>query len=1325
MSALLDPRFEHDGGGVGFLADLAGAPSARILPLALLALDRMTHRGGVDADGRTGDGAGVITEVPWDVLRADLPPGPRIPSGRREDLGVGMLFLPLDRAGALRAREVVTEALAAEGLTVRGWREVPVREEALGEKAWRFRPQIEQVFVERPAEWSADHFEGRLYRARRGMESLSRAGRLDAFYVASLSHRTIVYKAMVQGGDLADFYLDLRHPDFASAFAVFHQRFTTNTVPSWSMTQPFRLLAHDGEINTIEANRSWMRAREASLASARLGIAPGALSPLLAARVSDSGSLDEALGLLTAAGRGVLHGMTLLVPPAWEGDPEMTGEVRDFFDYQSGLLEPWDGPSLAVFTDGKTVAASVDRNGLRPARYLVTVDGLVMLASEVGVLAVEEERVLRRGRLGPGDVVAVDLRAGRFLDRETIHRSLAAGRPYGRWLRAHRVTLDRVRAAVPAESGADPETPDVRLLRAFGHTREERDDTPLAVLSARPRLLYSYFRQRFAQVTSPPIDPLRESTVMSLVVHLGPRGNLLAEAPEHAAQVQLPGPFLDERDLASLRAWDRAGFCARTLGLLFRAEGGEVAFRRALDELLREAVRAVEAGATLLILSDRGVDETHAALPMLLAVATVHQHLIGAGLRLRTSLIAETGEARDGHHMACLLGYGASAIHPYLALAAIRQAVRDAGGEPADEASAREGFRNALTKGLLETLSRMGISTLRSYHGAQLFEAIGVGVEVVQRCFTGTPSAIGGVGLGHLAGEVLARHAGAFAAAAAGPEESSSARPIHRRDPIVLRDLLDFRLGQGIPLREVEPVEAVFKRFATAAKSPGALSPEAHEVPALDLYGIADLAQRIYDLKRVNAAATVRVQLGSQVGVGAIAAAVAKAHADAIVIAGHDGGAGASPLGSINNAGTPWELGLVEAQQALVRGGLRGRVRLQVEGGLKTGRDVVMAALFGADEFGFGSTALGAAGGLSFFTAVAEEVREVLALLGYRRLQDVIGRTDLVEARPVRAGSKAAAVTLRHLLTGPGTEAGAIRHEGGGRNEPPITGQNLDELALGRLRFQGDGVRPIEMALPIGNTDRAVGVLIAGELTRRFRGRPLAEETIRLQLRGAAGRSFGAFCVDGLHLRLEGEANDDLGKGMSGGEITLFPSRAFASRAEGEVIAGNSILYGATGGRAFIAGRVGERFAARNRGALAVVEGVGDHACEGMTGGAVVVLGPFGRHFGAGMSGGLAYVFDPEERLARHTSLEMVTIETEAPAEDEAWLREAIERHAEATGSALAERLLATWGDARACFRRVAPKGAPAARPAAWPARFVRAAAEAEVASLVEEARFA
>ena len=1421
---LHDPRFEHDACAVGFLVDLAGGQERCVLPLALVALARMGHRGAVDADGRTGDGAGLITQVPWSVLLPDLPPSlaPRLP--RPESLGAGMLFLPLDLAGAARARGLVAEALGAEGLDVRGWREVPVEEEVLGDKAWRGRPRIEQVFVERRSGDGADDFERGLYRARRGMEARARGLRLDGFHVASLSHRTIVYKAMVRGVELPELYPDLRHPDFATALAVLHLRFGTNALPRWAHTQPFRLVAHNGEIGTIEGNRSWMRAREASLASPRLGLGPGDLRPALPEGTSDSAALDEALGLLTAAGRDVLQGMSLLLPPAWEGDPEMPGEVRDFFDYQSGLMEPWDGPSLAVFTDGRTVGAALDRNGLRPARTLVTVDGLVMLASEAGVLAVEEERVLRRGRLGPGDVLAVDLKAGRLLDRDAVHRSLAARRPYGRWLRAHRVELDQVRTEAPGAPAPAAGGAGLALLRAFGYTREDlrfvlgpphgegvgplasiREDMPLAVLSKQPRLLYSYFRQRVAQVTKSPLDSLREPEGTSLAAHLGPKGNLLAEVPEHADQVRLPGPFLRDEDLAALRAWRRPGWQARTLDLLFPTAGGEVAFRRALDELLREAVRVAEGGATLLVLSDRGVDEAHAALPMFLAVATVHQHLLGAGLRHRVSLVAETGEARDDHHMACLQAFGASAVNPWLALAVVGQAAPR--------------YLAALDEGLRRILAKTGISVLSSYQGAQLFEALGVAPEVVQRSFAGTPSAIGGVGLGQIAADVLARHSGAFDASGPNvldaPDAAIGAADLRhgdhadlgrRRDPIVLRDLLELRPAEAIPLEEVEPVEAIFERFMTAAMSAGAFSAEAREVLATamnriggrstsgdggepaeglwrmlpgggragnrikqvtparvgvtaeylaaadeiqiemarggghhDVHGIEDLAQLVYDLKRVNPGAAVSVKLLSQAGIGPVAAGVAKAHADAIVIGGCDGGPGASPLESTGGAGTPWELGLAEAQQVLVRGGLRGRVRLQVEGGIETGRDVIVAALLGADELGFGTAALLAAGCVKarrprpdalaggvaprqpedlplefdgtpdqlvrFFTGVAGEVRRILALLGQRRLQDVIGRTDLLESRVARPAGRAATVSLSRLLLGSGPEAGAVRHESrsAGGDEPPLTGQHLDELVLGRLRFHPDGVRPLELALPIGNADRAVGARIAGELARRFRGRALEPGTIRLHYCGAAGQSFGAFCVAGLHLRLEGEANDSVGKGMSGGEIAILPSRSFASRAAGQVIAGSSILLGATGGRVFVAGRVGERFAVRNSGALAVVEGVGDHACEYMTAGAVVVLGPFGRNLGAGMSGGLAYVLDPEELLARRTNPEAVAVEARVPAEDEAWLREAVERHRDATGSPLAATLLAAWPESRSHFRRLAPRGAAAARPAGWP----------------------
>ncbi|HSB62342.1 MAG TPA: glutamate synthase central domain-containing protein, partial [Vicinamibacteria bacterium] len=963
-------------------------------------------------------------------------------------------------------------------------------------------------------------------------------------------------------------------------------------------------------------------------------------------------------------------------------------------------------------------------------------------------------------RLGPGDVMAVNLKAGRLLDRDAVHRSLAARRPYGRWLRAHRVELEQVRREAGGASAPEAGGAGLALLRAFGYTREDlgfvlgpghggsvgplasiRDDTALAVLSKQPRLLYSYFRPRVAQVTSPPLDPLREPEGTSLAVHLGPKGNLLAEPPEHADQVRLPGPFLRDEDMAALRAWDRPGWQARTLGLLFPTAGGEVAFRRALDELLREAARAAEGGAALLVLSDRGVDDAHAALPMLLAVATVHQHLLGAGLRHRVSLVAETGEARDDHHLACLLAFGASAVNPWLALAAAR------------EAAAR--YLAALDDGLRRILARTGVSVLSSYQGAQLFEALGVAPELVQRSFTGTPSAIGGVGLGQIAADVLARHSAAFdlpgprvidapraaVATADHLRHGGHAELGGRRDPVVLRDLLELRPAEAIPLEEVEPVEAIFERFMTAALPVGLSSAEAREVlsaamnriggrstgdgetaeslwrvlpgggragsrikqvtPARagvtaeylaaadeiqiemarggahrDVHGIEDLAQLVYDLKRVNPGAAVSVRLASQAGIGSLAAGIAKAHAGAIVIGGGDGGPGSSPPGPVGGAG-PWELGLAEVQQVLVRGGLRGRLRLQVEGGLETGRDVVVAALLGADEFGFGTAALAAAGcvkarrprpdalagGLGprqpddpplefdgtpdqlvrFFTGVAGEVRGILARLGQRRLQDVIGRTDLLESRVARPGGRAAAVSLSRLLLGSGPEAGAVRHESGaGGGEPPLTGQHLDELVLGRLRFHPDGVRPLELALPIGNADRAVGARIAGELARRFRGRPLEPGTIRLRFSGAAGQGFGAFCVDGLHLSLEGEANDSVGKGMSGGEIAVLPSRPFAPRAGGQVIAGDSILFGATGGRAFVAGRVGDRFAVRNRGALAVVEGVGDHACEHMAAGAVVVLGPFGRNLGAGMSGGLAYVLDPEELLARRASPEAV-----------------------------------------------------------------------------------
>jgi glutamate synthase (ferredoxin) len=1473
------PEEIRDACGVGLLADLHGRPGRHVLPLALGALKRLAHRGAVDADGRTGDGAGVTTQIPFAVLRPELP-GLGLGDCAQEDLAAGMVYLPRVEALAAKARRLIATSLASHGLAVGAWRDVPFDDGALGEKARRYRPGITHLLVVRPHGVTADDFEVRLFLARKEAEASAEAAGLVDFYIASLSRRTLVYKALVRGVDLADFYADLRHPDFETSFVMFHQRFSTNTLPSWSMAQPFRLLAHNGEINTIGGNRNWMRAREQGLAGFPLGDRSAVSLPVLTEGASDSASLDEALALLTAAGRGVAHGLTLLMPPAWEGNAEVEAPVRSMFDYQASQMEPWDGPALVLFTDGRVVGAALDRNGLRPARYMVTADGLLLVSSEVGVMDVAEDAVLTRGRLGPGDVVAVDLEAGRFLDRETLHRELAARHPYGEWVSAQRSTLAEVRASAGVSSQTDDTdddacAADVQILRAFGYTREEQlliltpmykdgveplgsmgDDAPLAVLSARARHLFSYFKQRFAQVTNPPIDPLREALVMTLEARLGRSADLLTDGPLAGAQVLLADPVLDARDVEALLAWKREGWCARRLTMLFPTRGGAHAFEDALETLLDEAERAVSEGATCLILSDRGVDFDYAPVPSLLAVSAVHQHLVRSGLRLATSLVAETGEARDDHQVAALLGFGADAVSPYLVLDVVADAIRSEGGAAGDVQDAQRRFRKTLSKGLLKIMSKMGVSTLRSYHGAQLFEAVGISDDVIARHFTGTPSSIAGAGLADIAATVLERHRAAYAEAAAGLEEGglhryrrqdethafeprvikalhtaiktgakldykSYAELVHSREPVTLRDLMEFVPRTPIPLDMVEPVTAILPRFMSAAMSLGALSPEAQQVlsvamnrmgarsnsgeggepaelfwraapgserasnrikqvasgrfgvtaaylmsademqikmaqgskpgeggqlpghkvtahiarvrhasqgttlisppPHHDIYSIEDLAQLIYDLKRVNPAATVSVKLVSSAGIGTIALGVAKAHADAIQISGHDGGTGASPRGSIKNAGTPWELGLSEAQQALQRGGLRGRVRLQVDGGLKTGRDVVMAALLGAEEFGFGTAPLVAAGCLMarqchlntcpagiatqkeelrakftgtpediirFFTSVAEEVREILALLGYRRLSDVIGRTDLLEVRLPVSG-KGSSVSLGRMLDTPADAKGPPRWAGA-RNEPPLTGSRLDEAVLSRLRFGARGLASLDMTFSITNADRTVGARIAGELVRRQRGESARPGALRLRYYGSAGQSFGAFCVEGMSLTVEGEANDGVGKGMSGGEIVLRPPVG-AHRARNQIIAGNTLLYGATGGHAFVAGCVGERVAVRNSGAHAVVEGTGDHACEYMTAGAVVILGPTGRNLGAGMSGGTVFVLDEEGVLERRYNPDWVVLEDEITEAEESWLRAAIARHVQVTGSVHAAKILADWSDMRLLFKRVAP----------------------------------
>jgi glutamate synthase (ferredoxin) len=1466
-----------DACGVGFLADIQGRASRVLLTNALEALGRMAHRGAIDADGRTGDGAGVMTQIPFALLEPEATAlGLDCTAG---NIAVGLLFLPLDPDAAETARGLVAKVLADHGMPACHWRTVPVDNDTLGDKALRVRPSLCHALVPRPADMTADRFEAQLVASRRAIELRTGYAGLEDLYVASLSHRTLVYKALVRATDLAAYFPDLRDDRYTTAFAVFHQRFSTNTAPSWKMTQPFRLIAHNGEINTIAGNRRWMHARGQQLVSfdpargkrlAEVRIAPG---------TSDSASFDDALVSVTAAGRELPHGMTLLMPPAWEHDEEMPDAVRSFFDYQASLMEPWDGPALVVFSDGRVVGAALDRNGLRPARYLVTTDDLVLVSSEVGVLDIDVSRVVRRGRLGPGGMLVVDLERHVLREQDEIHGELAARLPYADWLAERRTSMDAVRDVTSDVAIHPAPTVDVRALRAMGCTREELmlvlgpmynegieplgsmgDDSPLSVLSPLPRLLFAYFRERFAQVTNPPIDSLREGLAMSLDVRLGVSGALLSDGSLPGAHVYLDHPVLSNCDIHALVSVQQDGWRAHQLSLLFDASGDAKGFAAALDAVVAAGDKAVREGATCLILSDDHVDATHAALPTLLAAAAMHQHLVRAGLRLRTSIVVDAGDARDEHALAALLGFGADAVCPRMGYSAIAFAVAQARNAEAPDIEALYAhYQSALLKGLRKILAKMGVSTLRSYRGAGLFEAIGIANHVIARHFTGTPSSVSGIGIAGIAAETLARHTAAYADEPAALEdggwhryrkdgEAHAFEPrvikvlhnaiktggrleyqayadlVHSRAPLALRDLVEFKSGESIPLDTVESVEDILPRFMSAAMSLGSLSPEAqqtiaiamnrigarsnsgeggespelhwgpsangdrasarikqvasgrfgvtaaylmsadeiqikmaqgskpgeggqipgskvtehiakvrHAVPGTtlisppphhDIYSIEDLAQLIYDVKSVNPAATVSVKLVSSTGIGTIAVGVAKAFADAIQISGHDGGTGASPRGSIKNAGTPWELGLSEAHQALVRGGLRGRVRLQVDGGFKTGRDVVIAAMLGGEEFGFGTAALVAAGCLMarqchlntcpvgiatqredlrkkfagtpedvirFFIAIAEEVREILALIGVRRIADVVGHAELLEQR-TPAGGKASRVRMdRVLLT---TSADSVRRAIQPRNDPPRTGSGIDERVIEELHADDGRIIPLEMLLPISNADRAVGARVAGRIVALTHNGHVAPRTVQLRFRGSAGQSFGAFCVEGMRLVVDGEANDYVGKGMSGGEIVVRPPSSARLHPDGDVIAGNTVLYGATGGTVFLAGSVGERFAVRNSGAIAVVEGTGDHAAEYMTAGAVVILGPTGRNLGAGMTGGVIFALDDDSALTRRLHPGWVTMESGLAGAEELWVRELLMRHVQATGSRHAEQLYREWGSTRLRLHRVSPVGA-------------------------------
>jgi glutamate synthase (NADPH/NADH) large chain len=1484
---LYHPSFEHDACGMGFVVNLNGERSHAIIRQGIEILVNLTHRGACGCDPDTGDGAGLLIQIPHAFLARECGKlGFELPEPGR--YGVGMMFLPVDREARLLCEGIVERIARETGLTVLGWRDTPVHADAIGREARAKQPYIEQVFLGCEDCISQDDLERKLYVVRRRAESEIEASQIrekDFFYSPSMSSRTIVYKGLMLAPQIADFYGELSDPLAASALCLVHQRFSTNTFPSWQLAHPYRYLCHNGEINTVRGNVNWMNARESVLASDVFGEDIRKIFPVIRPGASDTGSLDNAVEMLTLAGRSLPHVMAMLIPEAWDHDTTMTPEKRAFYEYHASLMEPWDGPAAVAFTDGKWIGATLDRNGLRPARYLVTNDNQLILASETGVLPVAPENVRYKGRLQPGKMLLVDLERGRIVPDEEIKLQLASRQPYGEWLKKNQITLDAL-SDPPRVYGFHPATIVVRQ-RAFGYTEEDLrmilepmaangeepvgsmgTDTPLACLSDRPQPLFHYFKQLFAQVTNPAIDPIREELVMSLTSYIGTERNILAETPEHCHTLKLPHPILTNRDLAKLRRVGQGDFLAATLSIVFRVGGGAEDLQRSLDALCRSASLAIRDGCTLLILSDRGVDEEYAPIPSLLALTAVHNHLVRERTRTQVALIIESGEPREVMHFALLIGYGASAVNPYLAIETLEHAAQQgrltSSTGPVSFEAALKNFKKSVNKGLLKVFSKMGISTLQSYRGAQAFEAIGLSSALVERYFTGTASRIEGVGLEVLAREARMKHAHAFRpvtesettldpggnyqyraageyhllnpftvsklrhAAASGSfetfEEYADAIDRENRELCTLRGLMDLRTApHAIPLDEVEPATAIVKRFATGAMSFGSISKEAHETLAIamnriggrsntgeggedearferdlngdwrrsavkqvasgrfgvtahylvncdelqikvaqgakpgeggqlpghkvdeviarvrhsipgvplisppphhDIYSIEDLAQLISDLKNVNPRARISVKLVAEAGVGTVAAGVAKARADVVLISGHDGGTGAAPLTSIKHAGVPWEMGLAETQQVLVRNDLRGRILVQTDGKLQTGRDVVIAALLGAEEFGFSTAPLVAMGCImmrkchlntcpvgiatqdpvlrrrfqgspenviNFFFFIAEQVRQWMSRLGFRRMDEMIGRVDKIGMRVAAEHWKAGGLDFAQLLYNPETPSRVHRHcvVPQDHDLDAVLDQQLIQLARPAI----ENAESVEVSLPIRNVHRSVGAMLSGEIARRHGSQGLPVDSIRFNFTGSAGQSFGAFLAHGVTLELEGDANDYTGKGLSGGKLIVYPPRGSRFAPDGNILIGNVALYGATSGEAFFNGRAGERFAVRNSGATAVVEGVGDHGCEYMTKGLVIVLGETGKNFAAGMSGGLAYVAD-ETREFRQTRCNRsgVDLDEELSADDVELLRFWIARHAEETRSPLANRILEHWEAALRTFVKVFPR---------------------------------
>ncbi|HEU0021026.1 MAG TPA: glutamate synthase large subunit [Dehalococcoidia bacterium] len=1495
---LYSPATEHDSCGVGMVANIKGIKSHQIIDESLEVLVNLGHRGACGCDPETGDGAGILIQMPHRFFQKVCPPlGIDLPQPGA--YGAGVVFLPPQPEARIKCEHFIQKVIQDEGLELLGWREVPLDPAKLGRDSRSVMPSIKQVFVGQGTSQGQSQLDRKLYVARKVIEnSLSECGlsevEADYFYICSLSRNTLVYKGLLMSHQVTGFYLDLADADLVSAFALVHSRFSTNTLGHWKLAHPYRYLAHNGEINTVRGNVNWMHAREALFESKEFGEDIRKISPVMSPGASDTACFDNALELLLMTGRDLSHSMLMMIPEAWGQNEAMSPEKRDFYEYHSCLMEPWDGPAMMLAANGHEICAVLDRNGLRPFRYTLTHDDKLVMASETGVLDLPTASIKEKGRLQPGRMFLVSLDEGRIIGDEELKHTLSNRQPYGRWLKENRVALEDL----PAPTSVNGNSPDLaRQHQAFGYNIEELrmittpmaangyeavgsmgNDAALAVLSDQNQLLFNYFKQLFAQVTNPPLDAIREELVTSTEAFIGREQNLFEETSQHCRQLKLKSPIITSRELEQIRQNNLDGLKAITLSTLFDvgagagsvpAPAGSVpapagSMKIALDRLCDEASQAISDGYAILILSDRGVDSQHAPIPSLLATGAVHHHLIRQGTRTKVGLVVESGEPREVHHFALLVGYGAGAVNPYLALETVRQMseMGELNGTSPDHAQTN--FIKANVKGLVKVMSKMGISTVQSYRGAQIFEALGVNQEVIDRYFTWTPSRVAGIGLDIIEEEARQRHRKAFSADPVAGERDLDMGGFYQwrregehhqwhpdaiaklqfaaqtnswktyrefakisndqsKKMATLRGLLDFKTGRSpVPIEEVEPASEIVKRFATGAVSLGSISREAHETMAIamnrigarsntgeggedyhrytpdangdsrssaikqvasgrfgvtanylvnatdlqikmaqgskpgeggqlpghkvddyigwvrrtipgvelisppphhDIYSIEDLAQLIHDLKNVNPDARIHVKLVSEVGVGTIAAGVSKGHGDVVLISGHDGGTGASPESSIKYAGLPWELGVAETQQVLVANGLRSRIVVQTDGQLKTGRDVAVAAMLGAEEFGIATAALVVSGCImlrkchlntcsvgiatqdpvlrerfagkpehlvNYFTFVAEELREIMAELGFRSVGELIGRVDLLDSRPATDHWKARGVDLSRLLCLPQGSGEAATHctEEQDHGLDRALDHQLIELAQPALEHK----LPVDIDLPIRNSNRTVGAMLSGKIARKYGEVGLPSGTINIHLTGSAGQSFGAFLSEGIDITLNGDTNDYMGKGMGGGKIVICPHPESSFVPEDNIIIGNVALYGATGGQAFIRGRAGERFCVRNSGARTVVEGVGDHGCEYMTGGVAVILGSTGRNFAAGMSGGIAFVYDPDNDFVTHFNDGMADLEKVTQSEDISTLHNLIEYHLSFTGSAPARKILDNWDTALPRFKKIMPR---------------------------------